>query len=574
MPKKNLSARKPVKTLSATTKSSKAITKKAKTTLVSKAQVKSLRKKTPKKVVTREIRSVNPATLSEIGRVPEDDLSNMPQRFARARAAQQEWATLSFQERARHLQKMRRYVVEHAEELAEIVSRENGKTRTDALATEVIPCALAADWYAKNTAKHLKPQKLKTSSILFFNKRSELHHLPLGVVGIISPWNYPLSIPFGEICMALMAGNAVMLKVAAATIVTGKAIEKIVAAGELPEGLFQHVIGSGGAVAEAFFANRIDKIFFTGSVPTGKKLMAAAAPTLTPLSLELGGKDPMIVLPDADLERAANAAAWAGYQNAGQSCGGVERIYVHADVYEEFVALLAAKTRALRHGYDENFNTDIGAMTTAEQLATVKTQVGEALKKGAKIIAQSQVVGQAKGWFYPATLLTNVNHEMTLMREETFGPVLPVMKFHDMEEAIRLANDSTMALTSSIFTRNLKLGRKIAQRLESGVTTINDHLYTHGLSETPWGGWKESGIGRTHSALGLHEMTHAKVINWDIVNPRRNLWWYPFNKETYDALLAALHFVYPKSFFKMITSGIKLSGFLIKKMFTPWHTDA
>jgi succinate-semialdehyde dehydrogenase/glutarate-semialdehyde dehydrogenase len=253
--------------------------------------------------------SFNPATLEEVGRVPNTDLSTMPEIFRRARAAQAEWAAKSFSERKRHILKMRDYVVAHAEELATIVSRDNGKSRMDALTTEVIPSALAADWYAKNAERALAPKKLPTGSLLFFNQRNVLHRVPLGVVGIISPWNYPLSIPFGEVVMGLMAGNAILLKVAAATILVGEAIERIVRAGELPDGLFHHVVGSGGRVSQSFFDNGVAKLFFTGSVPTGKKLMAAAAETLTPLSLELGGKDPMIVLSDADLERATNGAA-------------------------------------------------------------------------------------------------------------------------------------------------------------------------------------------------------------------------------------------------------------------------
>jgi len=517
--------------------------------------------------------SHNPATLEEVGRVPNTDLADMPAIFARARAAQVDWAKRSFADRRRHVQKMRDYIVEHAEELAAVVSRENGKLRLDALTTEVIPAALAADWYAKNAEKALSPRRVPMGSTLFINKRNQLRRVPLGVVGIISPWNYPLSIPFGEVVMGLMAGNAILLKVAAATITVGEAIERIVAAGELPAGLFQHIVGSGGRVSQAFFDNGIDKLFFTGSVPTGKTLMAAAAKTLTPLSLELGGKDPMIVLPDADLERAANGAAWAGYQNAGQSCGGVERIYVHESVYEPFVELLAKKTRAMRHGPDHACDVDMGAMTTEDQLATVRRHVDDAVKSGAKIVAQSQLTDPAaKGYFYPATLVTGVDHSMDLMREETFGPVLPVMKFSSIEEAVRLANDSTMALTSSVWTRNLAVGKEIAARIESGVTTINDHLYTHGQSETPWGGWKDSGVGRTHSAIGLEEMTQPKLINWDIVPAKRNIWWYPFDQQTYDGMLAALRMNYPRSLLGWFRDMATVTKLMLTKMFSPWKT--
>ncbi len=255
--------------------------------------------------------SYNPATLELVGKVENTDLTQLPAMFDAARTAQLMWAALSFQERGTYIKKMRDYIVAHAEELSQIVSRDSGKSRIDALATEVLPCALACNWYLKNAGKVLKPKGLAGSSILFFNKRSEVIRVPLGVVGVISPWNYPLSIPLGEVIMGLMAGNAIMLKVAAQTPLVGAAIEKIVAAGGLPHGLFHHIVGSGGAVSTAFFKLGINKIFFTGSVATGKQLMAQAAETLTPLSLELGGNDPMIVLADADLERAANGAAWA-----------------------------------------------------------------------------------------------------------------------------------------------------------------------------------------------------------------------------------------------------------------------
>ncbi len=519
-----------------------------------------------------ETLSVNPATLEEVSRVPNTDLSRMPEIFAKARAAQRGWAELSFEARARHVLKMRDYVVAHAEELADVVSRENGKLRTDALVTEVIPCALSAQWYAKNSASALSPKKVPMGSILFANKRNEIHRVPLGVVGIISPWNYPLSIPFGEVVMGLMAGNAVLLKVAAATIGVGEAIARIVAAGGLPDGLFHHIVGSGGRVSQAMFDNHVDKLFFTGSVPTGKQLMAAAAKTLTPLSLELGGKDPMLVLEDADLERAANGAAWAGYQNAGQSCGGVERVYVHESVYEPFVKLLAEKTSAMRHGPERGrCDVDMGAMTTEEQMKTVSRQVDAAVAAGAKIVAQSRITeSDAKGYFYPATLMTHVDHSMELMREETFGPVVPVMKFSTIEQAIELANDSTMALTSSVWTRDLARGKDIARRIQSGVTTINDHLYTHGMSETPWGGWKESGVGRTHSALGLDEMTQPKLINWDLLPVKRNLWWYPFDQSTHEGMLAALRMRYPTSLGSFISDAIKVTKLALSKMFSPW----
>lgn len=517
--------------------------------------------------------SINPATLGENGRVANTDMETMPKIFRRARDAQQAWAETDYSHRATYVRRMRDYILDHADEIAEVISTDNGKTRTDAMTTEVMPCTLACNWYGKHAGRVLAPRSMfaAMASLVFYWKRHSLHRVPLGVVGIISPWNYPLSIPFGEVIMGLMAGNAVILKVATATPRVGETIEKIVRAGGLPEGLFQHVVASGGAVSTALLENGVDKIFFTGSVPVGKSLMAAAAPTLTPLSLELGGNDPMLVLADADLELASNGAAWAGYQNAGQSCGGVERIYVHESVYEPFIDLLSRKTAALTHGADSQFNVDMGAMTTENQLNTVREHVQDALDKGATIAAQSRRFGSEEGWYHPATLLTGVDHSMRVMQEETFGPVLAVMKFSNVEEAVQLANDSDLALTSSIWSRNKAVARELALRLESGTTTINDHLYTHGMSEIPWGGWKLSGIGRTHGAAGLEEMTHLKVVNWDLMGGhKRNLWWYPLNETTYKAVKNAMHFGSPRSLSIYLRNTLALVPQLLKKMYTPW----
>lgn len=511
---------------------------------------------------------LNPATGDVVGSIPETPLEAIPGIFESARRAQAIWAAKSFKQRAAHLRLMREYIIEHADELAQIVTISNGKTLMDAMVTEVLPCTLACNWYGSHASRVLKTERREMSSIIWIGKRSVVTHEPLGVVGIISPWNYPLSIPFGEIVMGLMAGNAILLKVAAATPLVGQAIEKIVAAGQLPDGLFHHLVGPGADMSTAMFNNGIDKIFFTGSVPAGKDLMAQASRTLTPLSLELGGKDPMIVLEDADLERAANGAAWGGYQNAGQSCGGVERIYVHESVYEAFVRLLAAKTRALRQGVPTAaHDVDVGSMTTAKQRRTVERQVDDAVAQGATIVAQSQMAPGLKGEFYPATLMTDVNHSMLLMRDETFGPVLPVMPFRTEDEAVALANDCTMALTASIWSRNTERAKALAKRVRGGVVTINDHLYTHGMSDLPWGGPGESGIGRTHGPEGLMEMTKPKVINWDFARASNNLWWYPQDRKTYEVIKHAMRMGSPRSLGEFLMSALRVVPHMLKRMY-------
>ena len=492
--------------------------------------------------------------------------------FAKARAAQKLWQNKSFFERKTHTSKMLSCITEHADHFAELVSEETGKTRVDALTTEVLPCALALRWYSDHAEKVLAKKSLKTSSILFINKRSEIRRIPLGVVGIISPWNYPLAIPFGEVIMGLMAGNAIMLKVAANVKKVGELIREIVSKGDLPEGLFTLLEGPGSQVSEQLFANKIDKIFFTGSVAVGKELMIKSAEHLTPVSLELGGNDPMIVLEDADLERATNGTLWGGFQNAGQTCGGVERVYVHQKIYKPFIKLLAEKTKKLRHGVHPNHDVDIGGITTQKQLQTITEHVDEALQKGARILAQSVPVGDlSQGFFYPATVLVDVDHSMLVMREETFGPVIGIMPFKTEEEALQLANDSHLALTSSVWSKDLGRAKRLAQKIASGVTTINDHLYTHALSETPWGGWKESGIGRTHGAMGLEEMTHAKLINWDLCPTPRNMFWFPFSKETYDGIRSAMEFSFPTSPVSKMKGAQKLVPFALKRMLTKWE---
>ncbi len=515
-----------------------------------------------------ETEAFNPATGAKLGSIPNTPIARIPEIFERARAAQRIWAGKSFAERRRHMVRMQMYIRDNCDDLARIISEGNGKTWQDALVTEVLPSALACGWYGKHAGRVLRPERREMSSIVWLGKRSLMTHEPLGVVGIISPWNYPLSIPFGEVVMGLMAGNAILLKVAAATPLVGQAIENIVAAGDLPDGLFHHLVGSGGKISSALFENGVDKLFFTGSVPAGKQLMAQAAQTLTPLSLELGGKDPMIVLEDADLERAANGAAWAGLQNAGQSCGAVERVYVHESVYPRFVELLAAKTSALRHGAaSDSHAVDIGAMTTAKQLGAVESQLKEALAAGAKLVAESEKVGNENGFFHPAVILTDVNHSMTVMREETFGPLLPVMPFRTEDEAVALANDCTMALTASIWTRNLKRGKELARRVDGGVVAINDHLYTHGMSDVPWGGPKESGIGRTHGPEGLLEMSRPKVINWDFMRARRNMWWYPQDQASYAAMRQAIRLAAPRSLLDTLVGLLRLAPFMLWRMY-------
>ena len=493
----------------------------------------------------QETIAINPATGEEIGRSRVDSVEEVAAIVARARAAQPGWAAAPVGERVWAILRVRDYVAENAERLAEVIHRDNGKTRLDALATEVLPAAMGASYYARHARRFLRPRRVAPGNLLLANKRSRVHRVPWGVVGIISPWNYPLGIPFPEVVMALLAGNAVVLKTASQTQMVGRALEDCFRAADLPEGVFHYVNLPGPAAGNALLAARIDKLFFTGSVAVGKTLMAKAAETLTPVCLELGGNDAMIVCADADLDRAAAGAVWAGMQNCGQSCAGVERIYVEAPVYEPFLEILAQKTRALRVGIDTDHHVDLGAMTTPSGVETVRRHVDDAIAHGATIYAQSPCPEEGPGNFLPAMVLCGVDHTMLVMREETFGPVVGVMQVADVDEAVRLANDSQLGLSGSVWSRSRRNARRIAGRIAAGTVTINDHLMSHGLHETPWGGFKQSGIGRTHGRIGFDEMTQVQCVVDDLMPLcRKDLWWHPHGPGVYRGVLGLLEFLY------------------------------
>jgi succinate-semialdehyde dehydrogenase/glutarate-semialdehyde dehydrogenase len=502
--------------------------------------------------------SHDPATGELLGQAPEQTVADVQRAVAEARRAQRHWAATPVRQRAAALRRVRDAIVRDADALAAIISKDNGKTRTDALVDEVLPGAAAVGYYASHAARFLGDQRLRPGLALLAYKRSRVVRVPFGVVGIISPWNYPFAIPLSEIAMALAAGNGVVLKVATQTQLVGRALARLFDEAGLPPGLFHHVNVPGRVAGPALLDAGIDKLFFTGSVGVGSQLMARAAQTLTPVSLELGGNDPMLVCADADLDRAAAGAVWAGMQNAGQTCGGVERIYVHRDVYQPFLDRLAARVRRLRVGPDRDFDVDIGAITTAAQKATIEAHVADALARGATLYAQSDA--PAEGRFLPAMVLTDVTHEMRVMRQETFGPVVGVMAVGSMDEAVALANDSNLGLTASVWSRDRQAADRLARRLQAGAVTINDHTVSNGLPETPWGGFKHSGIGRTHGELGFAEMTQPQVIVHDYLpGARGNPWWHPHGRFVYSGMKGLLDLLYAPGLRRRLTGAARFT---------------
>ena len=498
----------------------------------------------------------NPATGAITGYSPVTPLNELKHIIDAAKNAQKRWSRMPVKKRAKYMYRVRDYMVNHADDIAEIISKDNGKTRVDALSTEVLPAIMAIDYYAKQAKRFLKDRHTLPSSLLLLNKPSKVVRVPFGVIGIISPWNYPFAIPFYEVTMGLLAGNAVVLKVSKETQSVGKKLEECFLSAHLPENIFQHVNISGHLAGSAFLKNGIDKLFFTGSVGVGKALMREASETLTPLVLELGGNDAMLVCEDADLRRAAAGAVWAGLSNCGQSCSGVERIYVHENIYAPFLSLLKEIVDNLRVGYDRDMELDLGVMTTKRQIDAVQRQVEDALSKGAVIYAQADPVQEMESEHsMPAYILTEVHHDMLIMREETFGPVMCVMKVKHMDEAVALANDTDLGLSGSVWSRNRKKAEKLARKIEAGVLMINDHLMNHGMPETTMSGFKMSGMGSSHGAIGFDEMTRPQVIIHELLPfVKKNMWWHPHGKQVYRGLVGAINFLYAKQ------TAVRLQG--------------
>ncbi len=474
-----------------------------------------------------ELVSYDPATGEEVGRAPLTMPEEVAHAVIHAREAQAEWANLSFRERAKVVMKAREIILKELEQIALLISRETGKPVAEAVAMELTPTLDLIQYFARRTESLLMPERIPLGQYGLMGRLSYTMYKPLGVVGIISPWNFPWATPLDEVVMALMAGNAVVLKPSELTPLTGLKIKEVFARAGLADGLLEVVTGN-GSVGAALVGAGVDKIMFTGSVATGKRVAEAAARYLIPVVLELGGKDPMIVLEDADIRNAARAAVWGAFANSGQACASVERCYVHESIAPQFIEEVVAETKRLHQGIGVSRDVDIGSMTSEDQLEKVESHVRGAKIKGATVLIGGQRRRDLKGPFFEPTVLTNVNHEMDVMSEETFGPVLPIMTFQTDDEAVSLANDSHYGLTASVWTRHIARGERLAESIEAGTVMVNEVLYTHGIAQTPWGGVKESGFGRTHGSAGLFELVsprHIHVNRWPLIP---DLWWFNY----------------------------------------------
>jgi acyl-CoA reductase-like NAD-dependent aldehyde dehydrogenase len=453
----------------------------------------------------------NPATGELITTIPllgAEDIEPMAQR---AHVAQPAWEAIGFEERGKVLRRAQKWMLDNAERVIDVVVSESGKTHEDAQLADLGYTVSALGFWAKEAPNYLADERVPSwNNPVAVGKKLIIRYAPVGVVGVIGPWNYPIANSFGDCIPALAAGNSVILKPSEVTPLSSLLMEEMMRECGLPEDVFQVATGDGSTGA-ALIAG-VDCVMFTGSTRTGKTVMKAAAEALIPCYLELGGKDPMIVCADADVERAANAAAFYSMNNGGQVCISVERVYVEEPVYDEFVQKVTDNIRELRQGAPAGVGTvDIGAVTFPPQLEIIDSHVRDAVEKGAKVLTGGHPHAES-GRFYEPTVLVDVDHTMKCMQEETFGPTLPIMKINGPDEGVRLANDSEFGLQASVWTRDVRHGEELARRIDAGVVCVNDAQVNYTALNLPMGGWKASGLGTRHGAGGIRKYTKVQSL--------------------------------------------------------------
>jgi succinate-semialdehyde dehydrogenase/glutarate-semialdehyde dehydrogenase len=479
----------------------------------------------------------------------------------RARAAQPAWNALGVTRRVEILRRFQELLLRDRDVLARKITAEAGKPVVESLLSEILVALDAARFCAENASRVLRAEDVPHGNLIMKTKRGRLVYEPVGVVGIISPWNYPFSIPATETLAALVTGNAVVIKPSELTPVSALELQRLLHEAGVPKDVLGVVLGEGPTGA-ALIESKIDKLYFTGSVATGKGVAEAAARRLLPVVLELGGKDAMIVLDDADVDVASSAAVWGAMMNAGQTCLSVERCYVHRSIYDRFVFACGAKLSQLKVGDGSEPGTDIGPLISERQLQIVESQVEDARLQGARILSGGRRLPELGPQFYAPTLITDVTSSMKLMREETFGPILPIIPFANDDEAVGLANASEFGLAASVFTRDAKRGEAIARRLNAGAVMINDLLSCFAMPEAPHGGTRASGIGRTHGIMGMREMVRPKYIDSDSLPGMKKVWWYPYGEAFTRQMSAFVDMLFARNTARKLSGSLKSAGSL------------
>ncbi len=469
----------------------------------------------------------SPVTLESIGQFECATPEEVRAAVARGRKAQQEWATRSFEERAEVLWRLVDQFVARQEDIIDVVIKETGKPRNEAVSMEVLAPCMQISHYAKRAAGYLKTIRKRPSGVMRFSKKITLVYQPLGVVGLITPWNGPVALAANPLAQALMAGNAVVHKPSEVTPFSAVLLQEMTIAAGFPPDLYQ-VIQGDGQTGAALIEAGVDKVSFTGSVATGRKVGEACGRNLIPVTLELGGKDAMIVCRDADLDRAADGAVRGSCFNTGHYCCGTERVYVPEAIYEPFVEKVVAHAKALKQ--TDKGEGDVGAIFWDKQMDIIEAHMADAKARGAKILVGGERNRALSGYFFPPTVVVDVDHEMDLMRHETFGPIVAIQKVRDEEEALRLANDSDYGLSGNVWTKDLARGEALAARMQTGSVSVNDIAVTYGIAEAPFGGLKASGVGQVNGEIGIRGYCHLHPIITDTTKKAQG--GYPYTLES------------------------------------------
>jgi len=481
------------------------------------------------------IRVLRPTDGSLVGELAITPAHDVPRRVARTRTVQAGWASLPAKDRERRLRALLNAIGDRVREIEDTIVAETGKPRIEAT-LEVMTVVEHLRYQVKHAAAFFRPEKVSTGWMVW--KRAFVQREPLGVLGVISPWNYPFILSMNPTVAALFGGNGVVLKPSEFTPYSGLLVEDLTRDAGLPEDLVQVIIG-GGATGDALVRSGVDKVFFTGGPRTGRAVLAAAADSLTPVVLELGGKDPAIVLEDADLRRAAGGIVWGAFLNAGQSCISVEKVFVVDVVYDAFLREVLGLVRKLKVGSTPG--VEIGPMTTPAQLKWVEQQLVEAVEAGATVLCGGTRTDPASNVLEP-TVLSDLPPDAGILRDETFGPILPVVRVKDAEEAVKRANEGRLGLSASVWTRDRGRGIALAQRLRAGGVCVNDALVHFGVPSLPFGGVGESGFGRSNGLEGLREMTRSRSVLVDRMGLEREPWWFPYTRTSERMLKGTLLF--------------------------------